>query len=62
MKTATNAVDPDYNHIIKDTTAKVTIAPTEVILGHTIGTTADITGVVHTDHTYTHHSHCDMPH
>ena len=53
MKTDTNAVDPDHNHIIKDNAAKVTITPTEAILGHTIGTTADITGVVHADHAQT---------
>ena len=32
MKTGTNAVDPDHNHIIKDTAAKVTITSTEAIL------------------------------
>ena len=50
MKTGTNAIDPDHNHIIEDATAKVTITPTGAILGHTIGTTGDITGVVHIDH------------
>ena len=53
MKTGTNAVDPDHNHIIKDITAKVTITPTEAALGHTTGTTGDITGVVHANHTQT---------
>ena len=50
MKTGTNAVDPDHNHIIEDTTAKVVITPTEAILGHTIETTGDITEVVHAVH------------
>ena len=49
MKTGTNAVDPDHNHIIKDTASKVAITPTEAVLGHTIGTPGDITGVVHTN-------------
>ena len=48
MKTGTNAVDPDHN-----TTAKVTITYTEAILGHTIGTADDITGVIHDTHTQT---------
>ena len=53
MKTGTNAVDPDHNHIIKDTTAEVTITPTEAILSHTTGTADDITGVFHNAHTQT---------
>ena len=53
MKTGTNAVDPDHNHIIKDTTAKITITPTEAILGHTIGTSDNITGVILDAHTQT---------
>ena len=53
MKTGTNAVDPDHNHIIKNTTAKVTITPTEAILDHTIGTADDITRVIHNTHTQT---------
>ena len=53
MMTGTNPVDIDYNHITEDTTAKVTITPTEAILGHTIGTTGDIRGVVCTDHAQT---------
>ena len=53
MKTGTDETDLDHNHIIKDTTAKVTITPTEAVLGHTIGTTGDITGVVHANHTQT---------
>ena len=52
-KTDTNTVDPDHNHIIKDTTAKVTIIPTEAILGHAIGTADDITGVIHYPHSQT---------
>ena len=53
MKTGTNAVDPDHNHIIKETTPKVTITPTEAILGHTTGTADGITGVIHDAHTQT---------
>ena len=51
MKTGTDTVDPDHNHIIKDTTAKVAITPTEAIPGHSIGTTDDITRVIHNTHT-----------
>ena len=46
-KTDTNAVDPDNNHTIEDTTAIVAIIPKEAILCHTIGTTDNITEVVH---------------
>ena len=53
MKTGTNTVDPDHNHIIEDTAAKVTITPTKAILGHTIGTGDDITGGIHDAHTQT---------
>ena len=53
MKTGTNAVDPDHNCITENTTAKVAITPTEAILGHTIGTADDITGVIHDAHTKT---------
>ena len=53
MKTGTNAVDPDHNHFIEDTAAKVTITPTEAILGHVMGTADDITGVIHYSHTQT---------
>ena len=53
MMTGTNAVDPDHIHIIKDTAAKATVTPIEAILGHIIGTTEDITGVVHAEHTQT---------
>ena len=53
MKTGTNAVGLDHNHIIKGTTAKVTITPTEAILGHTIRTADDITGVIHNAYTQT---------
>ena len=53
MKTGANIVDPDHNHIIEDTTAKVTITHTEAILGHTILTADDITGVIHDSHTQT---------
>ena len=50
-KTGTDAVGLDHNPIITDTTAKVTLTPTDVIPGHTTGTTDDITGVVHDVHT-----------
>ena len=53
MKTGANAVDPDHNHITKETTAKVTITSTEAILGHTIGTTGVTTGVVCASHAQT---------
>ena len=51
MKTGTDAVGLDHNPIITDTTAKVTMTPTEAIPGHTTGITDDITGVVHDTHT-----------
>ena len=51
METGTNAADRDHNHIIKDTTAKVTIIPTKAVLGHTIGTADIITGIIHDTHT-----------
>ena len=50
MKTGKDAVDPGPNQIMEDVTGKVTIIPTEGILGHTIGTTDDITGVIHDTH------------
>ena len=50
MKTGTNAVSLGHNPIIADTTAKVTMVPTEAILGHTTGTTGNIIGVVHDAH------------
>ena len=49
--TGRDAVDPDHDHIIKDTTAKVIITPTEAILGHSVGTTDKITGVIHDAYT-----------
>ena len=51
MKTGTDVVDPDHNHIIEDTAAKVTITPTEAILGHAIETIDEITVVIHDAHT-----------
>ena len=51
----TEEVDLDYNHTTKDTTAKVTINPSEHVLGHTTETTGDITGVVHADSLQTLH-------
>ena len=53
MQIDTDTVDSYHNHTITDTAAKVTITPTEHVLGHTIGNTGDITGVVHADHTQT---------
>ena len=51
MKTGTDAVGLDHNPIIADTTAKVTMTPTEAIPGHITKTTDGITGVVHGTHT-----------
>ena len=51
MKTGTDAVGLDHNHIITDTTAKATMIPTEAIPSHITGTTDSITGVVHDAHT-----------
>ena len=45
-KTGTDAVGLDHNPIIRDTTAKLTMIPTEAIPGHTTGTTDNIIGVV----------------
>ena len=45
----TEKVGLDHNHTIKGTTAKVTIIPSEHILGQTTETTGDLTGVVHVD-------------
>ena len=53
MKTGTDTVDSDHNHIIKESTAKVAITLTEAILGHNIGIIDDITGVIHDAHTQT---------
>ena len=50
MKTGRDAVGLDHSPIIADTTPKVTMIPTEAILGHTTGTTDDIMGVVHDAH------------
>ena len=50
METGTIAADPGHNHIIKDTAAKVTITPTEAILGHSTGTADDIRRVLHDTH------------
>ena len=44
----TEAVDLNHNHATNDTTAKVTITPSEHALGHTTETTGDLT-VVHAD-------------
>ena len=51
MKTGTDAVFLHHKSILADITAKVTMAPTEAIPGHTTGTTDNITGVVHATHT-----------
>ena len=45
---------PGHNLIIKDTTAKTAMTPREAILGPTIGTTNDNTGVIHDAHTQAH--------
>ena len=45
----TEAVDVNPNPTTKDITAKITINPSEHILGRTTGTTGDITGVVQTN-------------
>ena len=45
----TEAVDLDHNPTTKDTTANMTINPSEHFLGHTTETTGDLTGVVHAD-------------
>ena len=50
MKTGTEGVGLDHNHIIRDTTAKVTVIPTEAIPGHSTGATDDIIGVDHDAH------------
>ena len=50
----TNVVDLDHTHTIEGTAAKVTINPTEHILGHTTERTGDITGAVHTNSIQTH--------
>ena len=42
----TEAPDLDHNHTTEDTAARVTINPSEHVLGHTTETTGDITGVV----------------
>ena len=51
MKKGTNTIGLDHNPIITDTTAKVTMIPTEAFPGHTTWTTDNITGVVHDSHT-----------
>ena len=51
MKTGTDAVGPGHNLIIENTTAKTAMTPTETILGPTIGTTNDNTGIIHDAHT-----------
>ena len=51
MKTGTYAVGSGHNLIIKDTAAKAATTPTEAVLGLTIGTTNDHTGVIHDAHT-----------
>ena len=42
METGTDAVGLDHSPIIADNTAKVAMIPTEVIRGHTTGTTDNI--------------------
>ena len=50
-KTGTDTVGLDHNPIPTDTTAKVTMNPTEDVPGHTTGITDDNTGVVDDAHT-----------
>ena len=45
----TDAVDPDPNHIIKGTGAKVTITPKEYTLGHIIERARYVIGVFHAE-------------
>ena len=45
-KAGTDVVGPGHNLIINDTTAQTAMTPTETILGPTIGTTNNITGVI----------------
>ena len=52
-KTGTEAVGLNHNFILADITAKVTMTPTEAIIGHTTGITDAITGLVHNAHTQT---------
>ena len=49
--TDTHMVGLDHNPILADTTATVTMIPTEAIPGHITGTTDDITGIFHDIHT-----------
>ena len=49
--TDTDAVGLDPNPILTDTTATVTMIPTEDAPGHIIRTTDNITGVLHDAHT-----------
>ena len=49
LQIGTEEVSLDYNHTIGGTAAKVTISPSEHILGHTTETTGDLTEVVQTD-------------
>ena len=51
MKTHTDALGLDYNPIITDTAAKAAMTLTEAIQGQIIGTTNDITGVIHNAYT-----------
>ena len=47
LQIGTEEVDLDHNHTTEGTTAKVTITPSEHVLGHTTGTTRELTEVVH---------------
>ena len=53
MMADTDTVGLDHNPILADTTAKVTMTPTEAVPGHIMETTEDITGVVHANHAQT---------
>ena len=49
--TDTDVVGLGHNPILTDTTATVTMIPTEDAAGHIIGTADNITGVLHNTHT-----------
>ena len=49
--TDTDMVGPDHNPILINTSATVTMIPTEAAPGHTIGIADNITGILHDAHT-----------
>ena len=58
------AIDLNPNDTTEDITAKVTISPSEHVIGHTTETMEDMTGVVHVDSTHTllHTTLTETPH